>query len=96
MCRKNKSLHGTLASCSQLLHNRIIVNWFSEDFLIASLIWGSVASGYLIYGWKQKAALPLAGGAVMMLVSCFMPALSMSLICIVTMVGVYWLAKRGY
>ena len=43
----------------------MMVNWFSEDFLMASLFWGSVASGYLIYGWRQKAAPALAGGAVM-------------------------------
>jgi uncharacterized membrane protein len=74
----------------------MIVNWFNENFLLASLIWGSIASGYLIYGWRQKAAVPLVGGAVMMVVSCFLPALSMSLICIVTMAAVYWLAKQGY
>jgi uncharacterized membrane protein len=32
----------------------------------------------------------------MMVVSCFLPALPMSLICIVTMAAVYWLAKQGY
>jgi uncharacterized membrane protein len=74
----------------------MIVNWFNGNFLLASLIWGSIASGYLIYGWRQKAAVPLVGGAVMMVVSCFLPALSMSLICIVTMAAVYWLAKQGY
>ncbi len=74
----------------------MMVNWFSEDFLLASLVWGSIASGYLIYGWRQKAALPLVGGAVMMVVSCFLPALPMSLICITVMAMVYWLAKRGH
>ena len=33
-----------------------IVNWFNENFLLASLFWGSIAFGYLIYGWKQKIA----------------------------------------
>jgi len=74
----------------------MMVNWFSESFLLASLIWGSIASGYLIYGWRQKAALPLVGGAVMMVASFFLPALPMSLIGIVTMLAVYWLVKQGY
>jgi hypothetical protein len=67
-----------------------------QKFLWASCIWGAIASGYLIYGWRQKAAIPFVGGAVMMTVSCFLPALPMSLICIATMAVVYWLMKQGY
>jgi hypothetical protein len=73
-----------------------MANWFGESFLLASLFWGSIAFGYWIYGWKQKAVIPLIGGAVMMAASWFLPALPMSLICIVTIAAVYWLAKQGY
>ena len=86
----------TLASRDGLRHNTMIVNWFNENFLLASMFWGSIAFGYLIYGWKQKAALPLAGGAVMMAASWLLPALLMSLICIITMFAVHWLIKQGY
>ena len=42
-----------------------IVNWFNENFLLASLFWGSIAIGYLIYGWKQKTLMPFLGGLAM-------------------------------
>jgi hypothetical protein len=96
MCAQKTSIQETLASRGRLHHNMAMANWFSESFLWASLIWSSIASGYLIYGWKQKAALPLAGGAVMMAASWLLPALPMSLICIVSMFTVYWLTKQGY
>ena len=68
----------------------------NQKFLWASCVWGAIASGYLIYGWRQRAAIPFVGGAVMTGVSFFLPALPMSLICIAIMVLVYWLAKREY
>jgi len=36
-----------------------------ENFIWASLIWSGIAGGYLIYGWRQKASIPLAAGAAM-------------------------------
>jgi len=68
----------------------------SQKFLWASCLWSAIASGYLVYGWRQKAAIPFVGGAVMMTASCFLPALWMSLACLATMVMVYWLLKQGY
>jgi len=68
----------------------------NQKFLWASCVWSAIASGYLIYGWRQRAAIPFVGGAVMMTVSCFLPALPMSLLCIATMVLVYWLIRQGY
>jgi hypothetical protein len=67
-----------------------------EHFIWASMLWGAIASGYWIYGWKQKSWVPLAGGAVMIAVSFFMPALTMSLVCILTMTAVWWLMRKGY
>jgi len=73
------------------------VNWLNENFLFASLIWGSIATGYLIYGWKQKAAIPLAGGAAMMAASiCIGSALFMSIACVALMIVIYWLVRQGY
>jgi hypothetical protein len=67
-----------------------------EHFLLASIFWSGIASGYWIYGWKQKSWIPLAGGAVMMAASFFMPALTMSLVSLLTMFAVWWLLKQGY
>jgi hypothetical protein len=72
------------------------VDLLNEHYLWASCIWSAIASGYLIYGWRQRAAIPFVGGAVMMTVSCFLPALPMSLVCIAAMAAVYWLMKQGY
>jgi uncharacterized membrane protein HdeD (DUF308 family) len=67
------------------------------NFLIASLIWGSVGVGYCIYARKERQWVPLTGGIVMIAASYLCAsALIMSLICIAAMVGVYWLAKQGY
>lgn len=72
------------------------MDWTNERFLWASVIWSAVASGYFIYGWRQKSAIPLAAGAVMTGVSFFLPALWMSLACIAIMFAVWWLLKQGY
>ena len=73
------------------------MNWFNGNFLLASLIWGSIGSGYLIYGWKQKETMPLIGGAAMTIASFFIAsAWLMSVACIAIMAAVYWLVKHGY
>lgn len=78
------------------MHTVAAMDLLNQKFLWASCIWGAIASGYLVYGWRQRAAIPFVGGGLMMTVSCFLPALPMSLICIVTMGVVYWLVKQGY
>jgi hypothetical protein len=71
-------------------------SWMNESFLWASMLWGAIAGGYLIYGWRQKSGIPLAGGAAMTLASCFLPALPMTLACLITMGIVWWLLRQGY
>lgn len=61
----------------------------------ASILWGGIGGGYLIYGWRQKAGIPLAGGVAMTL-ACFLPTLWMSLVSIAIMFAVWWLCKQGY
>jgi hypothetical protein len=68
----------------------------NENFLWASLIWGAVASGYLIYGWRQRAAIPFAGGVAMTAASFFLGALPMSLACVAVIGMVWWLIRQGY
>ncbi len=68
----------------------------NQSFLLANCFWGAVASGYLIYGWRQRSIVPFLGGFVMLAVSCFAPALTMSALSILIMVAVWWLMKQGY
>ena len=69
---------------------------FNSSVLFASLLWGSIGTGYFIYGKKQQEPVPLVAGIVMILVSYFVgSALLMSLICIAVIVGVYLWVKRG-
>ena len=69
---------------------------FNEHYLWASLIWGSVASGYIIYGWKLTSGIPLAAGAAMMMVSIFVSSwFWMSLVSVALMFGAWQLLKRG-
>ena len=68
----------------------------NQNFLLANCLWGAVASGYMIYGWRQRSLIPFLGGFVMMGVSCFMPALTMSLASMAIMFAVWWLMKQGY
>jgi len=68
-----------------------------QNFLWASCIWGAVASGYCLYGFKQRALIPFLGGFVITLMSFIGPnALVMSLVCGAAVVAVRWLLKRGY
>jgi hypothetical protein len=70
---------------------------FTASFLFASLAWGSIGVGYFIYGKKQQSLPAMVGGILMVGVSYFISsALLMSLICIVVIVAVYGLLKRGY
>jgi hypothetical protein len=68
---------------------------FDQNFLLANCLWGAVASGYMIYGWRQRALIPFLGGFAMLAVSCFAPALTMSVVSIAIMFAVWWLLKQG-
>jgi hypothetical protein len=69
----------------------------NENFLWASMIWGAVAGGYVIYGWRQKSGIPLAAGAAMTFMSFIGPnALVMSLVCAALIAATWWLLKQGY
>ena len=71
------------------------VDFTNSSDVWASVLWGGIGGGYLLYGWRQKESVPLVGGVVMSL-ACFLPALSMTLLSLTAMVAVYWLMKRGY
>ena len=69
---------------------------FNSNVLFASLLWGSIGTGYFIYGKKQRSWPAMAGGIAMIAVSYFVGLVSvMSLASIAIMAGVYVLIKRG-
>jgi hypothetical protein len=70
---------------------------FSPSWLFASLVWGSIGVGFLVYGTRQKAFAPTCGGILMIVASYFASsALSMTIICAILAFVVYVLAKQGY
>jgi len=64
--------------------------------LAASVIWGAIGSGFAIYGWKQKAMIPLFGGIAIVAGSYFFAdsALIMSLFSIASIAAIIWLKRR--
>ena len=72
-------------------------NILDERFLFASLLWGSVGAGYLLYARKQRMIVPFIGGVAMIGVSYFVGSwLWMSILCVALMVAVFQLTKWGY
>jgi hypothetical protein len=69
---------------------------WSESFLWASVFWGAIGSGYWVYGWRQRSMIPFFAGLVMTAASFFVPALPMSLICIIVILATWWLIRQGY
>jgi hypothetical protein len=70
---------------------------WNASFLFASLIWGSIGVGFLVYGTRQKAWVPTVGGILMITTSyCASSALAMSVICLLLALAVYILVQRGY
>lgn len=68
-----------------------------EHFLFASMFWGAVAGGYLLYARKQREVMPFIGGVAMLAVSFMVGSwFWMSLASIVIMFAVWWLCKQGY
>ena len=70
---------------------------FNTSFLFSSLLWGSVGTGYFVYGKKQQSISALAGGILMIAASYFATsALVMWLVCGGIVAGVWFLIKRGF
>jgi len=67
-----------------------------QHALWASCLWGAVASGYWIYGMKQKSLISFFGGVAMMAASFLLGALTMSLAGIAIIFAVWWLLRQGY
>lgn len=69
----------------------------NEQFLFASLLWGSVGAGYLLYARKQRQIVPFLGGVALIGVSCFVGSwFWMSVLCLVLMVAVHQVMRQGH
>ena len=65
--------------------------------LLTSMFFGTIGGGYALYGKKQGATIPLAGGLAMVAVSTFISApLILTVVCFALMGGVFFLGRRGY
>lgn len=63
--------------------------------LFASLIWGTIGTGFVIYGKKQSAYIPMFGGLALVGISYFISsALIMSLTSVAILAGIWFLSKR--
>jgi hypothetical protein len=70
---------------------------FDTSFLYASLLWGTIGAGFCLYGKKQAATVPLAGGLVMIALSYFVAsALLMSLLGAALIGVMIFLMRLGY
>ena len=70
---------------------------FSANTLFASLIWGSIGVGLIVYGKKQASVVHFAGGVLMVAVSYLAgTALAMSVISIGLIAAMYWLRRSGF
>jgi len=69
----------------------------NASFLFASLIWGGIGMGFFVYGKKQRVAIPLYDGVLMIGLSYVISsALLMSGACIGLIVFMYILHRNGY
>mgnify|MGYP006919726870 CR=1 FL=1 len=66
------------------------------DSLWASMLWGTIGSGFVLYGKKQSRMVPLTGG-FLMLGSSYVceTALVMSAVSVVILIGIWWASQRG-
>ena len=70
---------------------------FSQSFLIASLVWGSIGAGCIIYGKKRAETVPLVGGAMLIGISFLIASwLVMSLVGVAIIVSMRFLTRLGY
>lgn len=69
---------------------------FDTPFLYASLLWGTVGGGCILYGKKQGAAPPLIAGFALLAAS-FIPSIwLMSALSLLLLAGMVWSIRQGY
>lgn len=70
---------------------------FDPNFLLASMFWGTVGTGCLVYGQKQAAAPALVVGLALIVASTLIHSiLLLSALGLFCVSGMVWAIKRGY
>lgn len=69
---------------------------FDTPFLYASLLWGTIGGGCILYGKKQGAAPPLIAGFALLAASFIPSVLLMSALALALLAGMVWGIRQGY
>ena len=69
---------------------------FDTHFLYASLLWGTIGGGCILYGKKQGAAPPLIAGFALLAASFIPSVLLMSGLSVLLLAGMVWGLRQGY
>jgi len=70
---------------------------FDINFLLASMVWGTVGAGCLVYGKKQSAAPALIVGLALVVASSLIHSpFLLSALGLLCLSGMVWAIKRGY
>jgi len=70
---------------------------FDINFLLASMVWGTVGTGCLVYGKKQSAAPAVIAGLALVVASTIVHSpLLLSALGLFCLFGMVWAIKRGY
>jgi hypothetical protein len=70
---------------------------FDINFLLASMVWGTVGAGCLVYGKKQFAAPAVIAGLALVVASTIVHSpLLLSALGLFCLFGMVWAIKRGY
>jgi len=68
---------------------------FTVGSLVAALIWGSVGTGYFVYGRRQRSWICMLGGALIMAITYFSTSVFlMSVVSIALLAGIHWALRR--
>ncbi len=69
---------------------------FDTSYLLVSVLWGAVGSGFWIYGKKQRTAPPLFGGAALVAITFFITsAIWLSVASIAIIIGIYFWSRNS-
>jgi hypothetical protein len=70
-------------------------SFMDEHFLFASLIWGSIGGGYVLWAKRQREVVPFIGGMAMIGASFMSSWFWMSIVCIALIIGTHWLLRHS-
>jgi hypothetical protein len=72
------------------------MDFLDTKFLFASMFWGAIGSGYIVYGRRNDEHVPFLGGLALVGVSFLVSSwFWMSLLCAAIIFGIHWKLKRG-